>query len=263
MKKFLNILLLAGIAASLVVSSGCSEVDEPTDPGTTDPTSTTCYMTQEVSSDDFDSETTSYLWNDNNQLIRAIEDGDTTILDYQDGKLIAAYGGSSRADLVYGNGGTIPSRINIKEDGEDVGHTLLTETDGNITYAEFYDTESGSDVLSQKVTISYDETNNVSSFKVEIYDEDLNTFTTFLEGSNIQNDGKKNPYRESFAFVWLNIDNPVALGASNVTSAQVAIATQNFPYVANYTYNDNDYPLTSKVTFFIGNTDLTYTYNCK
>jgi PBP1b-binding outer membrane lipoprotein LpoB len=258
MKKFLNVWMLAAIAAGVVFVSGCSEVDEPTDPQ--GPTETTCYMTQEVSSDDFETETTQFVWNAENQLVTAISDEDTTEFEYRNGKLVAAYEGASQADLVYDGSNTVPSRINLKEFGRDAGYVLITSSNGSVTKAEFYDDE---DVMVQTVNATYDASNNITAFTVDMYDEEGDSLTTFLKGSNIQNDGKKNPYSESFAFVWLNIDNPVALGASNVTTAQVAIAGQNFPYTATYTYNDNDYPLTSKVAFFLGSTDLTFTYNCK
>jgi hypothetical protein len=258
MKKFLNLILFAGIAAGIVFVSGCSEVDEP-DP---EPAEPVCYMTQEVYKDDFETETTSFEWNSDDQLVKAITGKDTTIFEYSGGRMNRAYDGFSEAVLIY-DAGNIPSRINIREDGIDVGYTLLTVVNGDITKAEFHETDGGNDQVTEVAYITYDDSSNVTAFDVDIYDEEQEDFVTFLSGSNIKNDGKKNPYKESFGFIYLNLDNPVALGRSNVTSAQVAISGQNFPYTGTYTYNDNDYPLTSTVTFFIGNTDLTYSYNCK
>ena len=61
--------------------------------------------------------------------------------------------------------------------------------------------------------------------------------------------------------------NPTAVIKQNIVSANV-VANFNgqeikLPYTTVYTYNDNEYPLTSQETVFGMKTDYTFEYNCK
>lgn len=258
MKKSFKILTLLALGASTLFFNACSEVEEPLPPAA-DPI---CYMTQESITDDFGTETSSFTWDSDDNLVQSVYEGDTTIFEYSGGRLARAYDGYEEATIIY-DAGNIPSRINLAYDGIPAGYIILTSDGGNITKVENHEVEGMNDQVTEVSYITYDGNGNVTAFDVDEYNEDTQMFETFLTATNIVSDGKKNPYAESFAFLYLNIDNPAALGKSNITSASISLQGQTFPYTATYTYNDNDYPLTSAITFFIGSSNYTYTYNCK
>lgn len=260
MKKSFKILTLLVLGAGLITFQSCKEETDPTTPT---PSTPTCYMTQEVHTDIDGSYTTDYSYDAESNLVLAVEDGDSTIFEYTAGKLTRAYDGYTEATVVY-TSGNVAERINIKEDGIDMQYLLLTtDANGNITKVEFHNLANGGDTIEVVNYMTYDAAGNLSTIQVDDYNYETDEFETFISASAIVTDGKKNPYAESLAFFYLNSDNPLVLGKSNVTSASVEVAGNAFPFSASFTYNSNNYPLTSAVTFFLGNDNVTYTYDCK
>ena len=260
MKNSFKILTLLVLGAGFSTLQSCSDETDTTDPT---PSTPVCYITQEVYSDIDGSSTKNFTYDSDNNLVLAVEGKDSTIFEYSGGRLSRAFDGYTEATVIY-NSGNVPERINLKEDGVDVEYLFLTkDANNNITKVEFHTLRNGGDTIEAVNHMTYDATGNLATILVEDYDYENDEFVTFLSADEFVNDGKKNPYGESLAFFYLNTDNPLVLGKSNITSATVNVAGNDFPYSSTFTYNSNNYPLTTATTFFLGNNNISFTYNCK
>ncbi|PCJ64180.1 MAG: hypothetical protein COA58_14460 [Bacteroidetes bacterium] len=263
MKKTFKLFMVLALGAGVFTLQSCSDDTTTTEPT---PTSPTCYITQEKITSDGDIETIDYTYNSDNNITMAISTGDgfsdTTIFEYSGGRLSLAKDESTEATFIYGAGSNVPERINVKTDGIDAGYTILTATDGRVTKIENHDTEDG-DVIDDVIFITYNASGSVTDAEAQDYDADTDEYTTTLTLGNVITDGKKNPYETSFVFFYMNDDNPISLGASNVVSATLTVNSLEIPYASSFDYNSNDYPSSGSSTLFGFNTTTDYTYNCK
>jgi hypothetical protein len=248
--------------------SSCKE-DEGNDP---EPVvaAIVCSPTIVTETSDGDVITTTYEYNDENQVIKSIytEDEITleTVYTYVDGKLTTATSDGEVSTFLY-NAGTYPVRINTTEDGEEIAFTTITSSGNNITKIENseYD-DNGDAVLIDVTNLTY--VNNVmSTVKLEEYDAENETFTTELEIVDFVFDGKSNPYNLDIAYAFENDFNPLVFTSGNLSSAnlvaEVGGEEVKLPYNGTYTYNDNSYPTTAELSAFGFTTNFTYEYNCK
>lgn len=268
MKKTFNLLMIAALGCGVLTFSSCSDEsgDDPT-PGTTE-TSTKCYMTQEQIIDDVETETINYTYDSDDNVILAVssypgEEGDSTSFTYSGGKLASAYDGYTKSTFMYEGTSTIPNRIDIEEGGVDAGYILLTVVGNNITKVENHYFYESDDVIEDETTVEYDASGNITSAIVKEYNEDTKMLEPFMELSNVVNDGKKNPRSESFAFFYMNSDNPTSFGTSNVTSASLTVSGIPTTMTASMTYNEHDYPTEMTATVLGFSNQFKMTYNCK
>ncbi len=270
MRNSFKTMLILALGAGMATLSSCTE-DEGNDPDPVAPV-IVCYPTTITTVDDEDdTETTKYEYNDENQLIKstyAFDGGqDITTFTYTDGKLATATSGDEVSTFIYDAGSDIPSRINITNDGEDVGFTVITSTGANITKVENSYYQDNEAILSDVTTLTYTG-GQLTGAKTENYDADSETFTTEVELSDFVFDGKKSPYNGNFAFAFEQDFNPLTLVPSNIVSANLVAELEGqeikLPYTGTYTYNENEYPVTStqEISGFFG-TDFTFEYDCK
>jgi len=271
MRNSFKTMLILALGAGMASLSSCSE-DEGNDTDPMVPEAIVCYPTTVTETSDGETITTTYEYNAENQLTTSsYVDGSftsTTTYAYTAGNLTTATTGTEISTFVYADGGTYPTRINTSEDGEPSYFSVITTTDGNVTKIEnsYYD-ENDNAILEDVTTLTY-ENGMLTGAKTEAYDPDTETFETELELRDIVLDGKKAPFNQNFAFAFEQEFNPVILVAQNVLSANLIGELEGeeikLPYTGTYTYNDNNYPVTSTQSisgFF--NTDFTYEYNCK
>ncbi len=258
MKKSFKSLTVIALGAGLLTLNACKEevVEEPSVP--------ICYLTQETYSDADGSDVSYYEYDSDDNLVLAVYDGDSTIFGYRNGRLVSANDKFTEATFIYGSGSTFPERINLKEGGIDYGFLIVETTNGNITKVEVHENDGTSgDLITEVSYITYDANGNIKSAQLDEWDEDTEEYITYLNIGNITTDDKTNPYSGSIAFFYLNNDNPLVLGVNNILTGDVTLAGTVLPYTSSYTYNDNDYPITSSTVFFIGSNTRTFTYNCK
>jgi len=252
MKKTFNLLMLLALGAGVFTLNSCSE--EPTD----DPTpaaSPTCYMTQSTE----DGDITSYTYNSDNDIVVSVYDGDTTKYEYSGGRLSLAYDGYEEATFIY-TSGNIPSRVNLKEDGVNSGYIIIESTNSNITKIEEHDAD---DQIQTVTFTTYDASGNLTTMKVDEWDEETSEFYTLASISNIKTDTKKNPYTTSMALVYANMGSPFIYGQTNMISGDFTLFGQSVPVTGTHTYNGNNYPTASTLDAAGEKTEFTYMYDCK
>jgi hypothetical protein len=283
MSKFQQILFFIGLTISIAFVSGCSEDDAPTTPNNSG--GETCYLSKIETIPDSSGyrTTTRYSWNDKNQLTSVVSynvvneyvnSSDTIVLEYQDNRLISLksisrynLGDSAfshQEEFLYDSGATMPYRVNNKEDGADVGYTLITTSNGNITKIErFDDAFSNGETAAVIIEIAYDNNGNVIEYNI---DRPINGQVSST-GSDYLYDDKKNPYQESFALRWINRHAGFVWSANNVVSRRLytTIYDQRSIDSLTYSYNSSHYPTSAAL---YRNSNLTenynsYTYQCK
>ena len=253
MKKQFKLMAMLALGAAAIFIQSCKEVDEEpvvkADP--------VCYMlTSKV-----DGETTTYTYNAENQVISANYLGTITNFTYADGKLTSANDGTTTSAFVYEGTSTLPSRVNLSENGKSTGYIIM-EYDNNkqITKVETHD-ETGQATTVNFIT--YDAAGNMTGMQVDEWNVDTEEFETWVTFTGITNDGKKNPYQTSLALVYANNEDPVVFGKTNITGGNLVVFGQAVPFTATSTYNDNDYATSTTINVVGETTVYDYTFNCK
>ena len=254
MKRKFKLLTIMALSAFMLTLASCSEeVPGDTTPlDTTENTEPTCYLT---TCEDAGSRTFEY--NATNQLIKATIEADVINYTYVDNKLSVAEDNNGNKSTFTFDGGDIPSRIDIVENGENAGYILLESTEGNITRIENHDASGTATLLA---VVEYEE-NNPVSLSYQQWDEASKQFQTALEVENIETDGKNNPYRGDFALMFTNLNSPFIFGQSNILSGTVKILGNDTPITGTHEYNEKDFPTSSNLAS--GVYSATYTYDCK
>ena len=84
-----------------------------------------------------------------------------------------------------------------------------------------------------------------------------------MEGSDITNDGKINPFSTNLGYSLLHMGDPVVYGASNITGGFIEEDGTKSKLDIDHTYNSFDYPLTSEIMVNNETMNYTYQYECK
>jgi hypothetical protein len=263
MKKSFKLMLIFALGAGVLTLNSCSdEAEEELNPETT-PATTTCYVTQETSSDDEGSETINYEYNSDDELQYAIEDGDSTIFEYSGGRVAVAINGLEESTFIYPAASNTPERINIKDDGVATGFVIIVSGADGITKVENYEYDAEENAVLVDVSDFTYANGLLSGAKIQEYDAETEEFSTDIEIASIVSDGKKNPYNGDVAFLFVNEFSPIAASSSNIVSAQVVTELGNFEYTTAYEYNEHNYPTNAKASIFGQTNTIAFTYNCK
>lgn len=259
MKQSFKLMLILALGAGTFTLNSCS--DEPEEEPT--PAVITCYLTQEVATDEDGTSTTTYAYNSDNQLVTATEDDDVTTFEYSGGRVATVVNGLEESTFIYTAASNIPERINVKYDGINDGFMIIESGVNGITKVEEHGYDEDENAVLQYVT-NFTYTNGVlTGAKSESYNSEDDEFETDLEIINIVLDGKKNPYNGDVAFLFVNDFSPLAGSKSNIVSADLVTELGNFPYSTTYTYNENNYPTIAKATVLTFSTSINFTYTCK
>jgi hypothetical protein len=259
MKKSFKLMLIFALGAGVLTLNSCSdEVEEEPTPATT-----TCYVTQETSTDDEGSETINYEYNSDDQLQYAIEDGDSMIFEYSGGRVALAIDGLEESTFIYPAASNTPERINIKYDGVATGFVIIVSGAEGITKVENHEYDAEENAVLVDVT-NFTYTNGLLSGAItQSYDAETEEFSTDLEIASIVLDGKKNPYNGDVAFLFVNDFSPIAASSSNIVSAQAVTELGNFEYTTVYEYNEHNYPTNVTASIFGQTNTIAFTYSCK
>lgn len=253
MKKHLKLMAMLTLGAPAIFIQSCKEVEEEpivkADP--------VCYML----TSNADGETTTYSYNATNQVITANANGNNTTFTYTDGKLASANDGYTTSTFVYDANSSVPTRVNLTEDGASAGYIVM-EYDNNklITKVETHD-ETGQ--ITTVNSITYDAAGNMTGMKADEWNADIEEFETWVTFTDITTDGKKNPFQTSLALIYANIEDPVIFGKTNITGGNLSVFGQAIPFTASSTYNENNYATSTTINIFGETTVYEYTFNCK
>ena len=252
-------LILALGAGALTLNSCSDEAEADPTPAAT----TTCYVTQEVSTDDEGSYTVNYAYNSDDQLQYSIEDGDSIIFEYSGGRVAVVIDGLEESTFIYPAASNTPERINIKQNGVATGFVIIVSGTNGITKVENHEYDSAENAVLIDVT-DFTYTNGLLSGAIsQSYDAETEEFSTDLEIESVVLDGKKNPYNGDVAFLFVNDFSPIAASSSNIVSAQVVTELGNFEYLSAYEYNEHNYPTNATASIFGQTNTIAFTYNCK
>ncbi|MBT6236519.1 MAG: hypothetical protein HOI49_10585 [Bacteroidetes bacterium] len=272
MKKQFNLFLLLVLGAGMMTIQSCSE-DEGNDPEPeVEEQVITCLPTTVTESEEGNTITINYEYDANDVLVKSTkeEDGEARLSTYEydaDGMLSKVITEDETAEFLYAAGSTTPERINISTNGQPSSFIVISSSAGNITKIENSYYDNGEAILSDVTNFTYVD-NKLNSSISESYDPTTETFVTVAQISDITFDGKKNPFNSNIAFAFDGDIDPLAITPENIASGNIVtvVGTEEvtLPYTGTYTYNENDYPITSRqslANFF--NTDYTYEYTCK
>jgi|TARA_B110000902_G_scaffold71671_1_gene84787 antitoxin component YwqK of YwqJK toxin-antitoxin module len=271
MKNSFKTMLILALGAGMATLSSCSE-DEVNDPAPSGTAPISCMPTEVTDIEDGDTSTTTYEYNSNGTLIQSIEveNGETTRSSYvytADGKLSSVVTEEQTAVFTYAAGSSIPERINISEDGTPYSFIEITSSNGNITKIEnsYY---SGDEATLTDITSFTYVNGKLNSSIAESYDEISDSFIPELTISDITFDGKKSPFNSNLAFAFDGDIDPLAITPENIASGNMVAVIESqevtLPIIGTYTYNENNYPITSRLSIAnLFNNDNTYEYNCK
>lgn len=214
-------------------------------------------------------------------LIKTLKEGDlTTTFEYEGSVLIRAIDNFGDTNAMVYNSQGLLTQIKAKESSANFHYKgdevelirrfdfgtysnlyKLSYTDGFVSRVESYlpnDTLRAVQILS----LEEDSTGVISSMFLDILDPNSGNYLRFIEAVNIELDGKKNPFNEHIAFVYLNIDNPFAYGPSNVVDATLTVLGFPSTMETNYNYNERDYPLEADIDIPDGDRHMFFTYLC-
>jgi hypothetical protein len=263
MKKTFNYLLIFVIGFSLFTFQSCKDDDTTTTTPTPTPVTKTCYITQEQQVQAGDTTTTVYTYNATNQLIKITEteDGDvsTITLTYVGTKL-AGVTGANEQQYTLKYTGDLLTRIDLNDFGA-LSYDIITYTNGKATKSEQFKTVDGKSELALRTTISYSG-DNVSSFKLQVTDDNGATFEDLAEIKDPTYDSKNDIYNGNLAFRFSADLIIPAISKNNMTKATIISLGDSSTEAYTYTYNDNNYPMTESSTSDGVVTKTTYTYNC-
>ena len=248
----------------------CSDEDENT-PSTNTTAPSGCYVTQEVIDDGEETETITYVYNDNNNIISAssvVGTGtpSTTTFEYDGNRIVTATDIQNIYEFKYSGNNSIPSRIDVKEGSEITGYYVIQSSGLNVSEFEEHDLTSGNDITNSATTFEYDSRGNMSKAIASELDEDTKELVPFLTFEGSVYDGKINPYNSSFVFFFMDPGNPSKVGKENLVSGQLTIDgfSEKLPLAASYEYNDDQYPTILSFTvpgLITENTTISYDCN--
>ncbi len=253
-------MLILALGAGVLTLNSCSDKAEDQDPT---PATTTCYVTQEVSTDGSESSTMNYTYNSENQLQSAIENGDSILFEYSGGRVAVVIDGLEESTFIYTGASNTPNRININYDGIATGFIIIVSGPDGITKVENHEFDSEENAVLVDVTDLTYTNGQLSGFLSQNYDAETKEFSTDIEIASIILDGKKSPYNGDIAFLFVNDFSPVAASSSNIVSAQVVTELGNFEYTTIYEYNEHNYPTNTTASIFGQTNTIALTYNCK
>lgn len=248
----------------------CSDEDENT-PSTNTTAPSGCYVTQEVIDDGEETETITYVYNDNNNIISAssvVGTGtpSTTTFEYDGNRIVTATDIQNIYEFKYSGNNSIPSRIDVKEGSEITGYYVIQSSGLNVSEFEEHDLTSGNDITNSATTFEYDSRGNMSKAIASELDEDTKELVPFLTFEGSVYDGKINPYNSSFVFFFMDPGNPSKVGKENLVSGQLTIDgfSEKLPLAASYEYNDDQYPTSLNFTVpGLITENTTISYDCK
>lgn len=248
----------------------CSDEDENT-PSTNTTAPSGCYVTQEVIDDGEETETITYVYNDNNNIISAssvVGTGtpSTTTFEYDGNRIVTATDILNIYEFKYSGNNSIPSRIDVKEGSEITGYYVIQSSGLNVSEFEEHDLTSGNDITNSATTFEYDSRGNMSKAIASELDEDTKELVPFLTFEGSVYDGKINPYNSSFVFFFMDPGNPSKVGKENLVSGQLTIDgfSEKLPLAASYEYNDDQYPTILSFTVpGLITENTTISYDCK
>lgn len=248
----------------------CSDEDENT-PSTNTTAPSGCYVTQEVIDDGEETETITYVYNDNNNIISAssvVGTGtpSTTTFEYDGNRIVTATDIQNIYEFKYSGNNSIPSRIDVKEGSEITGYYVIQSSGLNVSEFEEHDLTSGNDITNSATTFEYDSRGNMSKAIASELDEDTKELVPFLTFEGSVYDGKINPYNSSFVFFFMDPGNPSKVGKENLVSGQLTIDgfSEKLPLAASYEYNDDQYPTILSLTVpGLITENTTISYDCK
>ena len=186
----------------------CSDEDENT-PSTNTTAPSGCYVTQEVIDDGEETETITYVYNDNNNIISAssvvgTSTPSTTTFEYDGNRIVTATDILNIYEFKYSGNNSIPSRIDVKEGSEITGYYVIQSSGLNVSEFEEHDLTSGNDITNSATTFEYDSRGNMSKAIASELDEDTKELVPFLTFEGSVYDGKINPYNSSFVFFFMD-----------------------------------------------------------
>jgi hypothetical protein len=248
----------------------CSDEDENT-PSTNTTAPSGCYVTQEVIDDGEETETITYVYNDNNNIISAssvVGTGtpSTTTFEYDGNRIVTATDILNIYEFKYSGNNSIPSRIDVKEGSEITGYYVIQSSGLNVSEFEEHDLTSGNDITNSATTFEYDSRGNMSKAIASELDEDTKELVPFLTFEGSVYDGKINPYNSSFVFFFMDPGNPSKVGKENLVSGQLTIDgfSEKLPLAASYEYNNDQYPTSLSFTVpGLITENTTISYDCK
>ena len=205
----------------------CSDEDENT-PSTNTTAPSGCYVTQEVIDDGEETETITYVYNDNNNIISAssvvgTSTPSTTTFEYDGNRIVTATDILNIYEFKYSGNNSIHSRIDVKEGSEITGYYVIQSSGLNVSEFEEHDLTSGNDITNSATTFEYDSRGNMSKAIASELDEDTKELVPFLTFEGSVYDGKINPYNSSFVFFFMDPGNPSKVGKENLVSGQLTI----------------------------------------
>jgi len=248
----------------------CSDEDENT-PSTNTTAPSGCYVTQEVIDDGEETETITYVYNDNNNIISAssvvgTSTPSTTTFEYDGNRIVTATDILNIYEFKYSGNNSIPSRIDVKEGSEITGYYVIQSSGLNVSEFEEHDLTSGNDITNSATTFEYDSRGNMSKAIASELDEDTKELVPFLTFEGSVYDGKINPYNSSFVFFFMDPGNPSKVGKENLVSGQLTIDgfSEKLPLAASYEYNNDQYPTSLSFTVpGLITENTTISYDCK
>ncbi len=251
MKIKISILMLILISFT---QWGCKDDDQP-DPEPA--VEERCVMTQSVIQGD----TTNYFYNDQYQLTHTTGTANNVSYEYHDdGRILRSTRGNVISEFEYSD--NLPSKISETENGQTTRTIKLEFEKGQLSKYEYVDPQ---DVVMTRTTLNYDDEGRLTSFERLEYDPVDDTLYPFFEVKNTMADGKINPFNDQLAVRLLHLEEPVALGKSNMVSADLYLFGNLIKAEVTHTYNEFDLPLISELIFdnpqFPSNT-IYYTYDC-
>ena len=248
----------------------CSDEDENT-PSTNTTAPSGCYVTQEVIDDGEETETITYVYNDNNNIISAssvvgTSTPSTTTFEYDGNRIVTATDILNIYEFKYSGNNSIPSRIDVKEGSEITGYYVIQSSGLNVSEFEEHYLTSGNDITNSATTFEYDSRGNMSKAIASELDEDTKELVPFLTFEGSVYDGKINPYNSSFVFFFMDPGNPSKVGKENLVSGQLTIDgfSEKLPLAASYEYNNDQYPTSLSFTVpGLITENTTISYDCK
>jgi hypothetical protein len=259
----------------------CSDEEENT------PSTNRCYIIQEVIDYGEETESITYEYNDNNNIIIAssVENTGTTSaisFEYDGNRIVTAteIQNNDIDDVIlyefkYSGNNSIPSRVDVKSGTEITGYYVIQSSGQNITEFEDHDLSTGDDIINSISTFSYNNSGNLTQCVFNelntILDptngEVTNELEEFLKFDVSTYDNRKNPNNSNFVFFIMyqrrhnfrsqNVNYtylvPLLVGNQNIVSGTISLDFGKddllpFPFVYSYEYNDKQYYTSSSLT---------------
>jgi YD repeat-containing protein len=217
-----------------------------------------CLLTQTVIFDD----TVNYTYDNQNRLLSAKGNTRDITFEYNsNGNLSKSTERNMVRTFEYSNS-SLPDRIVETLDGSFEKNIEFEYTDGLISKFEY--TDVSNHVIS-RTELSYDTSGALISLTRAEYDVADDTLYPVLEVKNAFNDSKLNPYNLNFALRLIHLEEPAAVGKSNITRAEISYLGIELNALFTLNYNSFDLPESSTVTFDnpqVPSNTIYYTYDC-